>query len=51
MNQISELTSNLDDNRDKEVIRGLKKDNEELKLRFLLNLLYRIFFSELTQRI
>ena len=40
-NQISDLTERLDDNRDKEIIRALKKDIEELKLRqYYYKLLY-----------
>ena len=34
MTQIQDLTERFDDNKDKEIIRGLKKDNEELKIRY-----------------
>lgn len=33
MGQITELTEKLDDNRDKELIRNLKKESDELKQR------------------
>jgi len=33
MAQIADLTERLDDSKDKEIIKGLKRDNEELKIR------------------
>lgn len=35
MNQIEDLTARLEDNTDKGIIRSLRKDNEELKFRFV----------------
>lgn len=34
MGQITELTEKLDDNRDKELIRNLKRENDELRQRY-----------------
>ena len=33
ISQMEDLTERLDDNKDKEIIRSLKRENEELKLR------------------
>lgn len=38
--QLNSLQEKLEDNKDKEIIRNLKKENDELKTRFNLNLIY-----------